>query len=93
MHGHNEVIVVKALHRIAKSLENIDKTLSEPKNFSTHRVVALRKISNAVAYIDVTSVENEETINANETPMEVIGVLIHTNKCLDYLRKTLLSRE
>ena len=86
-------ILFGMLHRIANSLENIDKTLSEPKNISAHRIAANRRISNAMDYVVKATMSNSSIILSNEAPMEVTDALQHSNDVLDKIREILLSRE
>jgi len=86
-------ILFEFLQRMCNSLENIDKTLAEPKNLSAHRVAANRRISKAMDYIA------EATIQANNMcESETSGSPYPTftykpvRKLLDDIREILCAR-
>ena len=93
MEYQSEQVLIGTLQNISESLENIDKTLSEPKNISAHRIAANRRISNAMDYVVKATMSNSSIILSNEAPMEVTDALQHSNDVLDKIREILLSRE
>ena len=75
-----------------QTLERIEKTISEPKNISAHRVAANRRISKAMDYIAKREMNDKVVIDANEAPMEVIDTLKYHVDVLKDIRKILTER-
>ena len=82
----------KEWDKLTKSLERIEKIVSEPQTLSAHRIAANRRISKAMDYIAKREMNDKVVIDANEAPMEVIDTLKYHVDVLKDIRDILTER-